>query len=534
MTAQNSPSSSGGGRRPAAASSKTPVALLLLLITAATAAPDNRTFPPGFVFGCATASYQVEGAWNESGKGENIWDRMVHADAGSVLDGSTGDVACDSYHKYREDVALLKSLGVDSYRFSLSWSRLLPDGYTRRVNKAGVEYYSNLIDELLSKGIRPMVTLYHWDLPQPLQELGGWPNPLLADFYVDYADLAFRLFGDKVKHWLTFNEPYETCTSGYGLGLAAPRVALDGVGDYLCAHTILRAHARAYHLYRRKYAAGQQGKVGITLNSEWFEPKNSSSEEDVLAAERAIQFKLGWFAHPIFSEAGDYPPVMRERVMANSLAQGLARSRLPAFSPAEVAALKGSADFFGLNHYTTLLATPLNTSPLPISRITDEATVRYQDPAWPSGASPWLKVVPWGFRKLLVWVRDQFENPPLLVTENGYSDLPGTLQDKDRIVYYTSYLGQLLNAIHVDKCNVLGYFAWSLLDNFEWNAGYTVRFGLYNVDFTDPARPRTPKDSVSLFRKLLSTRRLPSDQETNLCLARGECYENADKNEIFP
>ncbi|KAK3910651.1 Myrosinase 1 [Frankliniella fusca] len=532
-------------RRPAAlvlALAKAPLLLMLLmlLLAPAAAAPDKapvdqRTFPQGFIFGCATAAYQIEGAWNESGKGENIWDRVLHDKPNWVKGGVNGDVACDSYHKYKEDVAMLADLGMDVYRFSLSWARILPDGMLGNVNKAGVDYYNALIAELLSKNIQPVVTLYHWDLPQALQDLGGWPNPVLADYFADYADLAFRLFGDRVKMWITLNEPREQCPGGYGTGQSAPGIAQDGVADYLCAHTSLLAHARAYRLYHAKYAAGQQGRVGITLNSEWHEPKNSSSEEDRLAAERALQFEFGWFAHPIFSETGDYPAVMKERVMANSLAEGLSRSRLPTFTPEEVTLLKGSADFFGLNHYTTVLTSPAPEgdtshlfrgellSVLGRSRGKDIGVTVSQDPEWPKSAAFWLRSVPWGFRKLLVWIRDEYRNPPVYVTENGFAD-HGHVHDVGRISYATSYLEQLLKAIYEDGCDVRGHMTWSLMDNLEWRLGYTARFGLHAVNFSDPARPRTPKDSVALYRQMTRTRRLPSAEETELCLAQGVCY----------
>ncbi|XP_052133189.1 myrosinase 1-like, partial [Frankliniella occidentalis] len=500
----------------------------------------NRTFPEGFIFGCSTAAYQVEGAWNESGKGESIWDRATHSDPGWVRGADNGDVACDSYHKYKEDVSLIKSIGFDVYRFSISWTRLLPDGALGNVNKAGVDYYNNLITELLSKGIRPVVTLYHWDLPQALQDMGGWPNPVIVDYFVDYADLAFRLFGDRVKMWITLNEPLEYCGEGYGTGHNAPRVNLTGAADYLCGHTALLAHARAYRLYRDKYADEQKGRVGITLNSEWYEPKNATGEEDRLAAERAQQFELGWFAHPIFSETGDYPPAMKERVMVNSLAEGRSRSRLPTFTPEDVALVKGSADFFALNHYSSYLATPQPDDGGRrgvTSRDNDIGVLKTKDPKWPGSAVYWLKTVPWGFRKLLVWVRDQYGNPPLYVTENGFADR-GEIHDTGRQEYLMGYLEELLNAIHADGCDVRGYMTWSLLDNFEWTDGYQVLFGMHAVNFTDPARPRTPKESATLFKQLTSTRRLPTTEEKEMCLRSGICHTRrpdpraVDTNEV--
>lgn len=221
---------------------------------------DNRKFPPDFLFGVATAAYQIEGAWNLEGKGENIWDHMSHSSLTLINRNQSGDIACDSYHKYREDVRMLKNLGVNHYRFSISWSRILPTGYTNVINEAGVQYYRNLLTELKANNITPMVTLYHWDLPQPLQDLGGWPNPLLVDLFADYARVAFSLFGNEVKHWFTFNEIKQICQEGYGVGTKAPGIKAEGIAEYRCGHVIIKAHARAYHIYQRLFKEKQAGE----------------------------------------------------------------------------------------------------------------------------------------------------------------------------------------------------------------------------------------------------------------------------------
>lgn len=213
--------------------------------------------------GVATAAYQIEGAYLEDGKSKNIWDILTHDRSELIDDGSNGDVACDSYHKVEEDVALIKDLGVDFYRFSISWARVLPKGYSYYVNQAGINYYNKLINALLKEGITPMVTLYHWDLPQVLQDAGGWPNELLADYFADYARVIFENFGDRVKWWLTFNEPFNTCHQGYGNVLKAPALNITGYADYLCTHTVLKAHAKVYHMYDKEFRSKQNGKILI-------------------------------------------------------------------------------------------------------------------------------------------------------------------------------------------------------------------------------------------------------------------------------
>ncbi|XP_069695509.1 myrosinase 1-like [Periplaneta americana] len=465
------------------------------------------TFPEGFLFGVATASYQIEGAWNEDGKGVNIWDTHTHTRSDLIADQSTGDIACDSYHKYKEDVQLMKELGVDFYRFSFSWSRILPNGHVNEVNQAGIDYYNNLIDELTANGIQPYATMYHWDLPQPLQDIGGWPNPVIAEYFEDYARILFSNFGDRVKYWITFNEP-STFTGGYESEKGhAPSIGALGVGKYLATHTVLKAHARVYHLYDENFRASQQGKIGMSINVPWCEPLDNATIY-IDACERQQQFEMGLYAHPIYSEEGDYPDIVKERVAENSLNEGFTRSRLPTFTQEEVAYIKGTHDFFGLNHYSTYLGFPLPNSDGEPSVIKDMGTMILPDPSWQGSASVWLYVVPWGLRKQLNRVKEEYNNPAVIITENGFSD-HGELNDTDRINYVTSYLTEMLKAINEDGCNVFGYTLWTLMDNFEWNEGYTERFGLYYVDFEDPERPRTIKESAKVYAEIISTAQIP-------------------------
>ncbi|KAM3958618.1 myrosinase 1-like [Aphomia sociella] len=468
-------------------------------------------FPADFMFGVATASYQIEGAWNLSGKGESIWDRYTHQYPERVFDRNNGDVADDSYHLYKEDVKLLKELGVNFYRFSISWPRILPTGLNNEINKDGVRYYNELIDELLSNNIKPVVTMYHWDLPQVLQELGGWTNPIIANYFVDYAKVLFDNFGDKVQTWITFNEPLSFCQDGYG-GDDAPGGQASGFEDYLCGHNVLRAHGKVYTLYSKEYRKKQQGSIAITLDIAWMEPI-TTSKEDQDAAERARQFTYGWFANPILSDDGDYPPIMRQRIDENSKRQNFARSRLPHFTKEEIEEIKGSFDILGFNHYTTYMVSPGDDTPSVEPSFYNDMGVRMsQKSEWPKSNSTWLKVVPWGFRKALRWVKNTYDNPIILVTENGIS-LPPGLHDQKRVNYIDGYLRALHDAIVKDDCRVVGYTYWSLLDNFEWMRGFSERFGLYEVDYSSPKRTRTPRLSASYFKNVVSNLCIPNSYD---------------------
>ncbi|XP_049836420.1 myrosinase 1-like [Schistocerca gregaria] len=464
-------------------------------------------FPDGFLLGAASAAYQIEGAWNEDGKGENIWDHMFHEHPEYAHNGENGDVACDSYHKYAEDVEALKGIGATAYRFSISWSRVLPTGDLDVINQAGIDYYNNIINLLLENGIEPMVTMYHWDLPQALQYIGGWPNPLMVDYFVEYARLLFDTFGDRVKWWTTINEPYIVACGYSSSGWQAPSQNAPGIGNYLAAHTMIRAHARVYRLYEQEYRATQNGKVGIALNSDWYEPAEDT-DSYLEAQERMFQFQLGLYAHPILLD-GDYPAVVRQRVDNNSAAEGRPRSRLPSFTEEEKQYIKGSADFIGINTYTTTIVEPGDSGGVPSFEL-DTGVIRYQNESWPGSSASWLKVVPWGFRKLLNWMSNEYPGYPIVVTENGYGDW-GELDDQRRIDYYGSYLAELLKAINEDGVNILGYMAWSIMDNLEWASGYELRFGIYRVDFNSTDLARIPKASASFMGDIFRNKTVPDE-----------------------
>jgi len=411
-------------------------------------------------------------------------------------------------------VRLLKDMGVHFYRFSISWARVMPDGTNNTINQAGINYYNMLINELLGEGIIPMVTLFHWDLPQHLQDMGAWHNEELVVHFKNYADLCYREFGDRVKHWMTFNEPWVITWLGYGIGVFAPGIYEPAEGQYKTSHTIIKAHAEAWHVYNDNYRSTQKGEVGIVLNSDWAEPRDPQNPLDLAASDRTLQFSLGWYGHPIFKN-GDYPEAMKEYIGNKSIAQGYPQSRLPAFTTAEKARIAGTSDFFGLNHYTTHYcfdAPNPNSEP---NYDQDKDVGSERDPSWPPSGSDWLYVVPWGLRKLLTWVKNEFGDPKIYVTENGVSDHTGTLNDDTRVFYYQHYINNVMKAVTRDGVNVKGYTAWALMDNFEWGSGYDEKFGMHAVDFTDPARPRTPKDSARYYSQLVRDNGFVESSTTN-------------------
>ncbi|KAI4385360.1 hypothetical protein MLD38_003396 [Melastoma candidum] len=474
---------------------------------------NRNSFPKDFLFGTASSAYQYEGAYNEGGRGPSIWDISTHKNPEKITDRSNGDVADDSYHQYKEDVHIMKDLGFDAYRLSISWSRILPKGkLAGGINNEGVEYYNNLINELLSKGIKPFVTLFHWDLPQPLEdEYRGFLSPKIADDYRDYVDVCFKEFGDRVKNWITLNEPYSYCYGGYGVGALVPwrcsqwqnLSCLGGDSStepYQCAHNQLLAHAAGVKLYKEKYQASQKGIIGVTLVSHFFEPY-STSTHDRTAALRSLDFMLGWFLAPITQ--GDYPSSMRAYV----------GNRLPKFTDEESRMLKGSLDFVGLNYYTTELALYApQLANLPLSYVNDIRVnftqVRNGVPIGQQAASSWLSIYPYGIYELLRYVKSEYNNPIIYITENGVDEynnstltLEQQLADTTRVKFYHDHLSNVKKAI--DKgVKVKGYFAWSLLDNYEWSSGYTVRFGINYVDFKN-GQKRYPKLSAAWFKKFL-------------------------------
>lgn len=449
-------------------------------------------FPQGFIWGSATSCYQIEGAWLEGGKGLSVWDAYVHT-PGKILTGETGDVAADHYHRFRDDVALMADMGLPAYRFSISWPRIQPTG-SGKPNPDGIRFYSELIDELLRHNITPWITLFHWDLPLTLQlECDGWLNSRMADHFRDYAAICFRHFGDRVKHWITLNEPWVYAILGHGQGFFAPGRVSDAE-PYRAGHNMLRAHAYAVEEYRRNFQPHQKGVIGISNNCDWREPLTGCAA-DHDAAQRALEFFLGWFADPLYF--GDYPEVMRARV----------GERLPQFSERDREAIRGSADYFGLNHYTTMYAAHAeNTDGLTMDAeanaglLGDQNVVLSSCDSWEKTEMGWA-IAPWGCRKLLEWIDARYGHPDVYLTENGCAAKDeiqnGTVDDPVRIRFLQSYLRECHRAIE-NGVRLKGYFVWSFMDNFEWCFGYSKRFGLHYIDYANGLR--IPKSSARWYR----------------------------------
>ncbi|OAL52926.1 putative beta-glucosidase [Pyrenochaeta sp. DS3sAY3a] len=466
-----------------------------------------------FEFGFATASYQIEGGVNEGGRGPTIWDTFTHIEP-SRTHGANGDVACDHYHRYEEDLDLLVKYGAKAYRFSLAWSRIIPiGGRDDPVNDAGIRFYDKLIDGLLARNITPWVTLYHWDLPQGLQDrYGGWLNTeeIQKDFE-RYARVCYERFGDRVKNWITINEPWVVSIHGFQKGSDAPgrsSVNKDCTeGDsttepWIVGHSLILAHARAAKLYNNEFKQSQKGVIGISVSGDHFFPWDPEDPKDREAAEKAMDFWQGWFAHPMFL-ARDYPEVMRQQL----------GNRLPTFTSAELQLLReAEVDFYGMNYYTSQFARHRNVPAAPEDyqgNIDCLPENKAGESIGPLSGMYWLRSAPQGFRKHLVRLHSKY-GKPIYVTENG-CPCPGeekmtkeeSVKDDFRQKYFIDHLDAMVDA-RKDGAEVLGYFAWSLMDNLEWTEGYGPRFG---VTFTDyETLERTPKESALKLRGMIDER----------------------------
>lgn len=455
-------------------------------------ASEIAGFPRNFYWGTATAAYQIEGAWNEDGKGESIWDRFAHTPS-RIKDGATGDVACDHYHRYREDISLMRSLNLNSYRFSISWPRIQPPG-SGKPNEKGLDFYGRLVDALLKANIRPMLTLYHWDLPQALENAGGWPNRDLAGRFADYTQIVAKALGDRVRDWTLFNEPAAFTSLGYLDGTHAP--GRQSITDFLRAtHTVNLAQGAGFHALK---AVRPHSRVGTAFSMSPCEPA-TGSEDDHLAAERAHAITNLWFLEPAlrgtYPNAFPFSPATFMRIQQYDMDQ-----------------VRAPLDFIGINlYYRTIVS-----SPSLAERFTN---LRYLFlPARMEGGQRGPKtdigweVWPDAVYQMVMRITRDFNKPAIEITESGCSyndglDESGTIRDSRRIAYYEGYLTALARAIG-DGADVRGHHAWSLLDNFEWAEGFGQRFGLAYVDFR--TQKRTIKESGKWYQRVAASNALPT------------------------
>ncbi|XP_072932350.1 myrosinase 1-like [Epargyreus clarus] len=476
------------------------------------------------MFGVATSAFQTEGAWDVDGKGPSMWDYVIRTNPDAINDKTNADIACNSYYLYKRDIEMLKELGVKSYRFSISWPRILPYGRPNYVNPAGIAHYNAIIDELLANDIVPFVTMYHWDLPHNLNELGGWLNEDIVDWFGDYARVLFENFGDRVKYWLTINEPFIHCKLGYGVAVHAPLVKSPGVGFYECGRNILLANAKAYHIYDDEFRTAQGGQVGLVFSMNWVEPASDSLDDyDAVLSVMALFFRQ--YVDPIFSEHGNYPQLLIDRVAAASAEQNYESSRLRPFTDEQINYIKGTSDFFSLNTYGTdvVYRNESLEGRFEVPSMNHDAYYdSYEMQFVPLNGSHDLKDYAPGFYKLLMYIKDNYNNPPIYITENGSSMKTLGLNDDDRVAYIRNYLSALF-AANLDGANVKGYHVWNLMDDFEWNRGYTLKMGLYEVDMTDPNRKRVPRKSALVYKEIIRSRVI--DYEYNPDPNRFALYE---------
>lgn len=432
----------------------------------------HGTFPDNFFWGVGTGAFQVEGSWAAGGRGPSIWDAFARAHLQGAHGGGGGAAdngSSDSYLFLEEDLSALDFLGVSFYHFSISWPRLFPDGTAAAANARGLRYYNALLDALARRRLEPVVTLFHWDLPLALQErLGGWRSEVLVDLFNDYATYCFRAFGDRVKYWITIHNPYLVAWHGYETGVHAPGERGNLAAVYAVGHNLIKAHSKVWHNYNTNFRPHQKGWLSITLGSHWIEPNRPENAMDVLKCQQSMVSVLGWFANPIHGD-GDYPEQMKEQLL----------SVLPVFSEAEKNEVRGTADFFAFSFG------PNNFKP--------------QNTMAKMGQNVSLNL-----REVLNWIKLEYGHPRILITENGwFTDSHVKTEDTTAIYMMKNFLNQVLQAIRFDEIRVFGYTAWSLLDGFEWQDGYTTRRGLFYVDFNSKQKERRPKSSAHYYKQII-------------------------------
>jgi beta-glucosidase len=439
-------------------------------------------FPKDFQWGVASSAFQIEGAWNEDGKGESIWDRFNHT-SGKIANGDHGDIACDHYHRYKEDIALLKELNVNSYRFSISWPRILPDG-KGAVNQKGLDFYKRLIDLLLANDIKPFITLYHWDLPQKLEDEGGWLNRKMADYFADYAEIIFKEFNNKVPLWVTFNEPWVSAFLGYFHGDHAP--GMKNFGKALqAAHVLMLAHGKAVKRFRN---SGISGEIGIALNVTHNYPLDPSSEADIAAAKLSDGTMNRWFMDPILKRS--YPADVVELYDKRGI-------DVSCLDKNDMESIGAPIDFMAFNYYFSdfICAEP----GWGFKNMNRQLDIERTAMGWP--------VYPKGLYDHLIRTKNDYSIKSIYISENGaaYDDIvgkDGIVHDQNRIDYLKGHAEAMDTAIEAGV-PLKGYYLWSVMDNFEWAHGYTKRFGIVHVNYDN--QKRTIKDSGHWYRKVIQS-----------------------------
>ena len=446
----------------------------------------TKQFPKDFTWGVATSSFQIEGATHVDGRGESIWDRMC-SEPGRIADGTNGEVACDHYHRFEEDVSLMAKLGIPSYRFSVAWPRILPQG-VGAVNEAGLDFYDRLVDALLAKGIEPCMTLYHWDLPQALEDSGGWTNRSIVDAFATYADVVTSRLGDRIGSVITHNEPWCISVLGYVQGEQAPGIKNDWMGALKCAHHLNVSHGMAMPIIRENAPNAQ---VGITVNLCPAEPA-SDSEHDAEAMRKFDGFFNRWYLDPILR--GTYP----EDRIADLVNDGvLKNTTLPFVAPGDMTIMQAPIDFLGLNYYSRGIIRSDS-----VAESDNDPILRVQD--GPKTDMGW-EVHPDSLRRILVRLKDEYAPKQIVITENGAAyptgvSEDGRVHDEERIEYFRGHIAACSKAIE-EGVPLTGYYAWSLMDNFEWAFGYEKRFGLIHVDYE--TLKRTPKESAYYYADII-------------------------------
>jgi len=444
----------------------------------------NKThyiFPDNFTWGAIASAYQIEGAWQEDGKGKSIWDQFSLL-PDRILGGDTGQIAADHYHKMPEDVQLMAEIGLQSYSFTISWPRILPEGIGQ-VNQKGLDFYDRLVDALLAAGIKPKATLYHWDLPLPLFEKGGWPDRESINWFGEYASAVFEKLADRVKLWATHNEPWVAAFLGYGAGIHAPGIN-DGTQAYQAAHHLLLAHAKAVEIYRSNNYGGE---IGLILNLNHVIP-GSNKDQDIRAAQRVYDETHSLFLDPIFQ--GKYPEKFLEWLGPNQ----------PVIRSGDLELLHGSADYLGLNHYNSDYVFYDHFGGWLKARLEP-----YSAPGWGLTEMGW-GINPDGLKKEVLNITNNYGNPKIILTENGCAavdtfDEEGFVRDLDRIRFIRAHLIALHEAIQ-EGANVHGYYLWSIMDNFEWERGYSKTFGLVRIE--PKTLRRIPKLSASWYKDVIN------------------------------